>query len=353
MNHGGRGRLTWAHVILATTLAVPAFSHSAIGEDNLLSPDPSPLADASSDRAASNELNASLQPDTSLRLADNDADVLTDAFTTPPSPEVPLTLALADADGGRKLTDELPPVVVVGQEGSGLKEEERIGSYAQPRWTAHRRFPSTRVYVRPEGEIDFEEWLRIKSNRGEKPQFEHRQEVEIGLPYRFQFDIYMIETHQGGDFFFDQSFELRYAFADWDRLPGNPTVYFEIVNRTAGRPEKFELKGLFGGEVAPLWHWGVNTVWEQEMGDARETVLELTTGVSYSLIDSKFAVGAEGKFEIANENDNRSTWQENLRLGPSVQWRPTPWFHVDFAPLFGLNRHSSRVDAFLVAGIEF
>ena len=36
---------------------------------------------------------------------------------------------------------------VVPPEPGTLHEEERIGSYGQPRWTAHRRFPTTRVYV--------------------------------------------------------------------------------------------------------------------------------------------------------------------------------------------------------------
>src|ERR1041385_923834 len=42
---------------------------------------------------------------------------------------------------------ELPPIIVVGEKAPELHEEEKIGSYAQPRWTADRRFPETRVYV--------------------------------------------------------------------------------------------------------------------------------------------------------------------------------------------------------------
>ena len=38
---------------------------------------------------------------------------------------------------------------VTGQQVSDLREEDRIGPYGQPEWTAHRRFPFTRVYVRP------------------------------------------------------------------------------------------------------------------------------------------------------------------------------------------------------------
>jgi hypothetical protein len=43
-------------------------------------------------------------------------------------------------------TWEMPPVDVFGK--APLVEEDRIGAYAQPRWTAHRRLSETRVYVR-------------------------------------------------------------------------------------------------------------------------------------------------------------------------------------------------------------
>src|SRR3954467_1130618 len=61
-------------------------------------------------------------------------------------------------------TFELPAVTVVGEKQSDLREEDRVGSYAQPRWTATRRFPSTRVYVVPEGKLEFEYWLRPTIN---------------------------------------------------------------------------------------------------------------------------------------------------------------------------------------------
>src|SRR4051794_15727382 len=57
-------------------------------------------------------------------------------------------------------TFELPAVTVVGEKPSDLREEDRVGSYGQPRWTATRRFLGTRVYVEPEGKIEFEYWLR-------------------------------------------------------------------------------------------------------------------------------------------------------------------------------------------------
>jgi len=56
-------------------------------------------------------------------------------------------------------------VTVEGERVPELFEEQRIGSYQQPRWTATRRFPTTRVYVVPEGKVEFEYWLRPTFNR--------------------------------------------------------------------------------------------------------------------------------------------------------------------------------------------
>jgi len=258
-------------------------------------------------------------------------------------------------EGGRRLRSyELPAVEVTGQRESELREEDRIGENEQPRWTAHRRFPTTRIYVLPPWQVDAEYWLRVKTPPGGKPQYEHRQEIEVGLPYRLQLDFYLIETHEGGGrTFVDQSFELRWALAKWGRLPGNPTLYYEFIHRDDDRPEKFELKALFGGELVPRWHWGANLIWESELGGGREQVVEGTPAISYTVIDEVLSVGFEGKLEVASEKPRRNKWRENLRLGPSLQWRPIPRLHVDLAPLAGLSPDSSHTDVFLILGWEF
>lgn len=255
----------------------------------------------------------------------------------------------------RVRVDEMPAVDVVGHRPSGLREEDRVGPNEQPRWTAHRRFPTTRVYVIPPWQVDVEYWLRTKIPRDGRSEFEHRQEIEIGLPYRLQFDYYLIESHEvGGEVYVDQSFELRYAFAKWGRIFGNPTAYFEWIHQTGDdRPEKFEVKLLFGDELAPRWHWGNNFIWEQEAGGARETVVEWTPAISYTVIDEVLSVGAEGKLEIAAAKPNRNEYQENLRLGPSLQWRPFKRLHIDLAPLFGFTDDSRKADIYFIAGWEF
>src|SRR5256885_17158642 len=67
------------------------------------------------------------------------------APSTPPSSPAP-----------RLRSYELPPVNVVGQRPSDLREEDRVGSYAQPRWTATRRLPNTPRCVVPQGQVGTE-----------------------------------------------------------------------------------------------------------------------------------------------------------------------------------------------------
>ena len=59
--------------------------------------------------------------------------------------------------------------------------------------------------------------------------------------------------------------ELRWALANWGKIPGNPTIYLEWKNEDAA-PDHFEGKLLLGGAIASGWHWGSNFVWEHELG---------------------------------------------------------------------------------------
>src|SRR6266536_304514 len=85
---------------------------------------------------------------------------------------------------------ELPAVNVIGQKPSDLREEDRVGSYGQPRWTATRRFPNTRVYVVPEGKIEGELWFIPRFLKSGETNGRYLAEIEYGLPNRFQIDAY-------------------------------------------------------------------------------------------------------------------------------------------------------------------
>jgi hypothetical protein len=59
------------------------------------------------------------------------------------------------------------------------------------------------------------------------------------------------------------------------------------------RPDKIEGRLLFGDELAPRWHWGVNLNGEFETGGEREYEYQISGGLSYTVVDEKFQVGVE------------------------------------------------------------
>jgi hypothetical protein len=249
---------------------------------------------------------------------------------------------------------EMPPTIVRAFREGQLREEDRIGSYGQPRWTAKRLFPTTRVYVVPEGKIEFEYWTRVKVPEEGQTEVETQYEVEIGLPHRFQVDLYHVTSKTGSEGELDiaeQKYELRYAFADWGKLWMNPTAYFEYVSRDA-EADKVEYKLLLGDELGEGWHFGSNLVFEHELDGAGENEYELTTGIARTIVDEKLSLGAEMKAALVDVHADRGEYEESLEIGPSMQWRPLPQMHIDFAPLIGIGADSRAADLFLVVGWE-
>ena len=138
------------------------------------------------------------------------------------------TLALAQTAPAENVT-KLDPLTVKGQPVPG--ENKAMGGYHQPEWTARRRFVATRVYVQPEGQAEVE--LGYDTTRDEDGLRTRlfRQEIELGLPHRFQVDLENTlqnfregEPGTGAWHRDSTAVELRYALADWDKIPLNPTV---------------------------------------------------------------------------------------------------------------------------------
>lgn len=185
----------------------------------------------------------------------------------------------------------LPEVKVQGA--SELREGLPIGNYHQPEWTARRRFATTRVYVQPEWQVEGEVGLDLTSPREGRPQYRIQEEIEIGLPHRFQLDLENADSNfEGNDderrwHHVSNSIELGYALADWGRIPLNPTVKLE---------------------------W---------------------------------------KISSESEQDTRNRPETKFLVGPSFQWRPTKRTHVDVVPLAGLGHESPYAEAFVFFGIEF
>lgn len=259
-------------------------------------------------------------------------------------------------------TVKLPEVIVTGSQPAenwpgGLKEERPVGDYGQPEWTTARRFPGTRIYLQQTPwNTGFEQWVRFQHFRDNTDYSRFQEEIEIGLPHRFQVDLY--ETWGIDQDWRSQqdecSVEVRYALADWGKIPLNPTLYLEYSQHDHD-PNALEGKLLLGTDITPRWHWGLNLACEQELGQPNNTELAASQGISYSLLDDKLGAGVE--MEYYHEKASGSPGANVFLIGPSVQWHITSRIHLDLAPLFGVTHSSSTdvptVEAFFVLGFDF
>ena len=251
---------------------------------------------------------------------------------------------------------QMPTVVVTGTNSDSnlLREEQPIGPNEQPEWTTRRRFATTRVYVLPPWQMEFEQWWKGQWPREGKANHLFQTEVGIGLPHRFQIDLYEnLEQTESGTFQHKgNQVELRWALAEWGKIPLNPTLYGEWKFNDHD-PDAYEVKLLLGEDLAPRWHWGLNLFYEQEVSGGRGSEAGFAQAVSYTVKDEKLAVGLEMKFERRSAPNLEGKPAVEFDLGPSVQWRITPRMHLDLVPLFGLTQDSPRVEAWIVFGFDF
>ena len=145
----------------------------------------------------------------------------------------------------------LPDTIV--QETVPLVEAVPVGPFQQPEWTTARRFPTTRIYLQQTPwDVGVEQWVKSQWPRGEAPNYLFEEEIELGLPGRLQADLYenWICDKAGKVQHDSVSTEMRWAFADWGKLPGNPTVYAEWTFRNPSLgADRYEVKLLLGDHI--------------------------------------------------------------------------------------------------------
>ncbi len=230
-----------------------------------------------------------------------------------------------------------------------------VGAYGQPEWVKTRRFANTRVHIqRDPWEIAVEQWWRGRLVEGE---WSHRfqEEIEIGLPGRIQLDFYYDWTYDKvlKSDFLDYAAEIRFAFADWNEIWGNPTLYFEYKWTDKDRgPDVIEPKLLLGGDIGKDVQWGVNFVFEAETAGEKTEEMQVTGGISQALSRS-FSVGLEAKYVHETVRGSRSNPEHKFLMGPSIQWCPCPCSHIDLVALAGFTEESPDVELWFVGGFEF
>ena len=244
-------------------------------------------------------------------------------------------------------------IEVTGQALPNLWEEAPVGPYGQPEWTTERIFGASRVYVLPPGRVEFVHfWTPEFSDSDVAHAF--REEVEIGLPHRFQLDLYQNwgVDESANAFYKGSSVELRYALANWGSIPVNPTLYAEwYFNDRAA--DAYELKLVLGDTFGHRWNWAGNLTFEQETGGERETEIAVSAALNYALVDRKLNIGIEALFEHETAKNSRADPEIEFLIGPTVNIHPTLHSFITLSPLFGITNDSPRAEIFLAAGFHF
>jgi hypothetical protein len=228
----------------------------------------------------------------------------------------------------------------------------------QPQWTARPLFGETQIYVLPKGVAAFVFDLR-PTRPADGPAVTHSAyRAEFGLPARFQLGLRATgrtDGHDGKVGNIDaQALEVRWAFAEWGRAFGNPTIQTGWTEASRG-PDIGEVRLLLGGSIAGAWRWGSNIGWTQEASGERAIDRALTAGVSHTA--GAFAsVGVETRLALVDrltaDGRARTAMAREFLAGPSLQIRPVRRLYLDVSALVDTNGTSQSRTA-LIAGWEF
>lgn len=244
-------------------------------------------------------------------------------------------------------------------------QNEPVGEYKQPVWSTYRRFPSTRIYVQvPKGKAMYEKWMEIRDARkpGDPTKIRMRDELALGLGNRIELDLYLHTEYTAyGDSTSRNtltwrgfSWEIRYALANWGKIFGNPTLYFEYQYLNNGY-RKIEPKILLGGNINPKSIWGLNLVHERELATKKERDEEYKVTASYGrMINNWFSAGLSYQLvhEIERENDVAGSFTDHF-IGPSLQFKFHERAYLDVEPLFGLEDSGNKMKTFVIFGWLF
>jgi hypothetical protein len=297
-------------------------------------------------------------------------------------------------------TAAAPNVIVTGTE-AGVPS-----AYGAPPAFSQSRFaPLTNAYVLPPGEIYVSSIFEDDVVHYRTPDLHWTEECEMGLPYRINLALETdVQHHDDQSQLSTFSLEGRYALADWDKIPLNPTFFTEckfgvgniLVDEGAPTPghkfgphgfqpsdpipDSVEMRLLLSEDFFDRIEWAMNTFFEQEIGSDRgrewgiansivtpihlfnSTPAPAPVPASKNVVGSnvqpsvagtkasweELKAGLEFQFRSFSDVTSRGTPYNSFIIGPTVAWKPTSKMRFDISPLFGVNHKSPEMQLFVV-----
>src|SRR6185503_8563547 len=119
-------------------------------------------------------------------------------------------------------------VVVTAPEMPSAYEEVPSAYGAPPAFSRSRFSDTVNAYVLPPWAFFFGELFEGQGFRHGPPDYLFTQEMEMGLPFRFNVAAEaQFERFNGGGGARSVSLEARWALAEWNKIPLNPTLFAE------------------------------------------------------------------------------------------------------------------------------
>src|SRR5438874_13203898 len=251
-----------------------------------------------------------------------------------------LTFPAADRSALAQTTTEEAVVVTA---------EEVPSAYGAPPGRSRSRFSNTvNAYVLPPWSFFCGELFEGAGFRHGPPDYLFTQEVEMGLPYRFNVAAETgLERFNGGGGVQTVSLEARWALADWNKIPLNPTIFAEYKfgvgtirheevppppgggeEEESGPPkvpDAYEVRLLLAQEFFERVEWAMNWFFEKEnTGDrGREWGFSKALMNPILLPEERLKVGIEMQYRNVTTKDTRGDPVNSFVIGPSVALKPT------------------------------
>jgi hypothetical protein len=259
------------------------------------------------------------------------------------------------------------PIVVTG--------DDVRSAYGAPGAFSRTRFaPLTTAYVLPPGTFYFGEIYEGDAFRHGPPDHIFTQELEVGLPYRFGAAAELaLERFNGGGGVKTVSLEGRYALADWNKIPLNPTLFAEYkfgvgsIRHEEGpppppgeeeeeesgppkTPDAYEFRLLLAQDFGERIEWAMNWFFEKEnTGDrGREWGFAQSATIPILLEKERLKVGVEMEYKNFTVKDTRGDPMHTFIVGPTLAYRTSHSTRFDVSTLFGCTEDSPRVQVFAV-----
>src|SRR5438093_13640674 len=254
--------------------------------------------------------------------------------------------------------------------------EEVPSAYGAPPGISRSRLSNTtQAYVLPPWSFFFGEIFEGQGFRHGPPDYLFTQEIEMGLPYRFGVAAEgKFERFNGGGGAETVSLEARWALADWNKIPLNPTLFAEykfgvgtirheeVPPPSRGEteeeeeggppkvPDAYEFRLLLAQDFHERFEWAMNWFFEKENTGDRggEWGFSQSLMTPLFLPNERLKLGLEMEYKNVTTKDTRGDPLNSFVIGPTVAWKPTAQTRLDISPLFGCTDDSPIADVFVV-----